>query len=117
MMNARALALRLLDNGYSPVPVEARTKATYLPDWPKYADQMPTEAEIEAWFPVGVDASIGIVCGKIIALDIDEDDPAKSQLIAAIAAEILGPPLFVRIGRPPRRLLVYLALHPVASRK
>jgi AraC-like DNA-binding protein len=61
--------------------------------------------------------NIGIVCGRVVAIDIDADEPAKVEQIRALADQYLGPTLFQRIGRAPRTLLLYRSLDDIASTK
>ena len=91
MIGARAWALRLIDNGISVTPVTARTRAAYLPGWPEYAYRLPTEELVETWFLTCANVSIGVPCGRIIAIDIDADDVGVAHRIVAIAMRILGP--------------------------
>ena len=51
--------------------------------------------------------NLGVVCGRVVAIDIDVDDAAKAGLFKALAFEHLGPTAFQRIGRAPRTLLLY----------
>jgi hypothetical protein len=51
--------------------------------------------------------NLGIVCGRVIGIDIDATDPIKVEQIEELAAEHLGPTIFQRVGRAPRTLLLY----------
>lgn len=68
----------------------------------------PSEADLAAWHAMG--AGVGIRTGKgIVALDIDITNDALSDKAEQLALAILGnAPL--RVGRWPKRLLVYATL-------
>lgn len=51
--------------------------------------------------------NLGIVCGRVIGIDIDADDPNRATQLETLAAEYLGPTSFQRVGRAPRTLLLY----------
>lgn len=67
----------------------------------------PNKSQLAEWAKMG--AGVGIRTGVgIVALDIDSLDPAISRRAEALALEMLGPAP-CRIGRAPKRLLVYAA--------
>jgi hypothetical protein len=51
--------------------------------------------------------NLGIVCGRVVAIDIDAEDAAKAAQLRALAIEYLGSTPFERRGRAPRTLLLY----------
>jgi hypothetical protein len=51
--------------------------------------------------------NLGIVCGRVIGIDIDADDAVKVAQIESLAIEHLGSSPFHRVGRAPRTLLLY----------
>ena len=61
--------------------------------------------------------NVGIVCGRVVAIDIDADDPAEAERLKGLAAEHLGPTAFPRIGRHPRALLLYKSADSIDSCK
>ncbi len=73
-----------------------------------------TENELEVWqgWP---DAGVGVVCGPVVAVDIDVMDPALALEIERLARARLGDTTALRIGRAPKRLLVYRAAEPFAG--
>ena len=93
------VALRLLDNGFSPLPIPVGTKACYLKGWSRYFEQFPTEADIDAWASRWPECGWGIACGRVIGIDIDETDPDRAAELAALAIEIFGFTPGIRIGR------------------
>ena len=61
------------------------------------------------------DAGVGVVCGRIVAVDIDIMDPGLALEIERLARERLGETPALRIGRAPKRLLVYRSAEPFAG--
>lgn len=108
---------RLRDNGYSPLPIPQGGKACYVEDWPRYCAQQPTGAEIDAWKQKWPACGWGIACGPVVGIDIDELDPDRAREIATHAFDVLGYTPAIRIGRAPKRMLVYRAEGPITSSK
>jgi Primase C terminal 2 (PriCT-2)/Bifunctional DNA primase/polymerase, N-terminal len=109
------LGARLVDNGYAILPIMPGTKkpgrfvgGTWrdYPGWTKHCHRATTENEIAIWsgWP---DAGIGIAGGGVVAVDIDVADGEVAVRIEALARGRLGDTPALRIGRPPKRLLVY----------
>ena len=82
---------RLIDAGYSALPVEPGTKRPGtmlfgkwrgLSDWTRFCDRIPTDYEVPSWegYP---DSGVCVATGfnGLVAIDIDTDD---SQLVTAI---------------------------------
>ena len=59
------------------------------------------------------EAGVGIVTGSIIAIDIDIQDGELASRIERLARQLLGDTPLVRIGLPPKRLLVYRSAEPL----
>ena len=106
---------RLVDNGYAVIPIMPGTKKPGrfvggawrdYPGWSKHCSRPMTDNEIAIWsqWP---DAGIGIAGGTVAAVDIDVADGEVALRIADLARERLGETTAMRIGRPPKRLLVY----------
>ena len=112
---------RLVANGYPIIPIQPGTKKPGChrgggwrdyPDWTRHAARTTTELELAQWrrWP---DAGIGIVGGAVAAVDIDiADDAELAHGIERLARERLGDTPALRIGRPPKRLLVYRTIAP-----
>src|ERR1700730_10422374 len=98
-------AERLHANGFTVTPTKG--KAPVVPRWqnPKPTDSEWLRKVLRSNRYAG--CNIGIVCGRVLAIDIDEDAPAEAERLKALAAERLGPTPFERIGRHPRTLLLY----------
>lgn len=120
------LGATLVDRGYPILPIQPGTKkpGRYrlgawhdYPQWSRHCDRATTEHEVELWadWPA---AGIGIAAGKVIGIDIDLlASEAIAQAIEALAKRMLGDTPAVRIGRAPKRLLVYRADEPFAGFK
>ncbi|RYU56297.1 DUF3987 domain-containing protein [Methylolobus aquaticus] len=120
------LGAMLVDRDYPILPLQPGTKkpGRYrlgewhdYPEWSRHCDRATTAREVDLWadWP---EAGIGIAAGKVIGIDIDllaSEDVARS--IEALARETLGNTPAVRIGRAPKRLLVYRADEPFAGFK
>jgi hypothetical protein len=102
-----AYAEALVTNGFTVTPT--RGKVPFLPRWhnPKPTDPQWLAKMLRRNRFGG--CNIGIVCGRVVGVDIDADDHAKAGLLEGLAAEHLGPTTWQRIGRAPRTLLLYRA--------
>ncbi|OSM07678.1 hypothetical protein MAIT1_04555 [Magnetofaba australis IT-1] len=112
---------RLLANGYPILPIMPGEKKpgrfqrgqwVDYPGWTKHGERGATDIELAAWkgWP---EAGIGIAGGFIVGVDIDiADDAGLSDRIQALAFETLGQTPAIRIGRPPKRMLVYRTATP-----
>ena len=112
---------RLVTNGYAILPIGPGTKkpgryqrgawADY-PEWNRHAERGTTEVEVATWasWP---ECGVGIVGGAVAAVDIDIKDDADLALrIEQLARERLGDTQALRIGRAPKRMLVYRTAVP-----
>jgi putative DNA primase/helicase len=116
--------LKLHDNGYHPVPVlgahidvPSAGKKPTLPSWQtKCATADPTE--IKKWTVSSSQhdcTNTGILCGRVVPVDIDVLDEELSSQLTALAVKLLGPTSLRRIGRAPKTLLVYRVDTPMAK--
>ena len=107
-----SLAHRLAGLGYSPIPLEGKVPAKGKASlgWPRRRDPDPGWiAEQVRAYP---GANVGIVCGRVVAVDIDVLDPDLAHRLDALAVALLGEgPL--RIGQSPKRLRVYRLAEPL----
>jgi RecA-family ATPase len=106
---------KLIDGGFRPIPIEPRKKWPARVDnrggwinlgWEQYKTIPITPSHIRMWGSWS-ECGIGIICGDVVAVDIDLNDEAQCDLAYGIFNRMLGPTPAVRIGRAPRRLLVY----------
>jgi Bifunctional DNA primase/polymerase, N-terminal len=98
-------AERLVANGFTVTA--ARGKAPLVPRW-----QNPRPTNIDFLRKVlrsnrYPDCNIGIVCGRVVAIDLDSEIAAENDRLKLLAHELIGPTRFERIGRAPRTLLLY----------
>ena len=116
---------RLIDHGYPVIPIMpgAKVPGRYrtgrwspYPGWTRHCDRATTSGEVEIWsrWP---GCGIGIAGGGVVGLDIDVPDAALAVRLTDVAGEMLGATPCLRIGRAPKRLLVYRAAAPFPGRK
>jgi len=115
------LGAKLVDAGFPILPIQPGTKKPGVfrrgvwrdyPAWNRHCERDTTDNEIDVWgdWP---DAGIGIAAGRVIGIDIDVlADPHLAKRIEVLARELLGDTPALRIGRAPKRLLVYRADQP-----
>lgn len=106
-----AVADRLRDNGYSPVPADPETKACVLRNAKTIASlaaRPPSPKTLDDWVSRYPYHLCGVVCGNVVALDFDHDDADRNHDAAAHAQQRFGTTLQV-IGRPGRSKLLYRA--------
>ena len=102
------VAKALVGNGYRPVPLVPRQKYPSLNDWPNYRF---ADGDSDTWS----DAGVGIITGQVVAVDIDVLNAGVAQRLLDIVVQHLGPAP-VRIGRAPKKLLLYRTDQPFAKR-
>jgi hypothetical protein len=116
---------RLLDNGYSVIPIMPGSKVpgqfrggewSPYPDWSRHCDRPTKPFEVDIWrrWP---GCGIGIATGAVVGIDIDILEGALAIQLAELATSMLGDTPCLRIGRAPKRLLVYRTETPFAGRK
>jgi hypothetical protein len=116
---------RLVDNGYPVIPIMPGSKVpgrhhggewSAYPDWTRHCDRDTKPFEVDIWqrWP---GCGIGIAGGSVVGIDIDVLDADLAIQLADLATRMLGDTPCWRIGRAPKRLLVYRAATPFAGRK
>ena len=115
---------RLVTNGYAILPIAPGTKKPGqfaragwhdYPQWNRHASRATTELEVATW-STWPSCGVGIVGGAVAALDIDiAEDGDLALRIERLAREQLGDTPALRIGKPPKRLMVYRATEPFAG--
>jgi hypothetical protein len=112
---------RLVTNGYGILPIGPGTKkpgqfkrgswADY-PEWNRHTERPTTDVEIATW-STWPDCGIGIVGGAVAAVDIDVVEDAELALqIEHLARARLGDTPALRIGKAPKRMLIYRTATP-----
>ena len=112
---------RLADSGFPVIPIMpgAKKPGRYLggewrdyPGWTRHCKRATTENEIGIW-STWPGCGIGIAGGMVAGVDIDiVTDPELAIGIEKLARERLGDTPAIRIGLPPKRLLVYRTSTP-----
>jgi hypothetical protein len=99
------IAARLAENGYQPLPVHWRRKNPCAGEaWQNYSFSDPDAERFKS-------AGTGLLCGRVIAVDIDVRSPELARKIERLAEEALGRAPR-RIGQPPKVLCLYQAEKP-----
>ena len=99
------LAEIVATNGFTVIPTDGKR-----PVPPRWSNPKPTDAN---WLSKVVKANryphlnLGIVCGRVLGVDLDADDPALLEQLEAAARHHLGPSAYRRVGREGRSLLLY----------
>ena len=102
-MNYGSAKQTLLDNGYSPIPVMGKKPA--LDNWR------------ENIAPEGYGGyNAGILCGSVVAIDIDITDKEIAEQLKDYVLQICGETVY-RIGRAPKVLLVYRNASPEGRKR
>ncbi|MFY0622761.1 MAG: DUF3987 domain-containing protein [Pelagimonas sp.] len=107
---------RLVTNGYGILPIGPGTKkpgqfkrgawADY-PEWNRHTERPTTEVEVTTW-SAWPECGVGLVGGAVAAVDIDVVEDAELALrIERLARERLGDTPALRIGKAPKRMLMY----------
>jgi hypothetical protein len=109
--------LMLFRNGYLPLPIysvgEAVKRAGKRPAshiWPHWREPVPDEETIRRWTQHASwwsGENTGLLCGKIVGVDIDVPDEKIATEIQTLANAHFGPGALVRVGNAPKLLLVY----------
>lgn len=104
------LAPRLRDNGWaSVIPVANPGKRPLISGWQAYNRAAPTEVEVDLWCWAHPCAGIGLAYGpdRVLGVDLDFLDVGTAARAEAAVVDVLGINDCVRIGRSPKRLLLY----------
>ena len=102
-----SVAPRLVDNGYLPIPLNGKRPA--INGWNKLKHTEEGLEKLSRQFPK---ANVGVRTGNLVAIDIDLEEHSAAGRVAALTAEILGFTDFIRVGRWPRRALLYRRSRP-----
>jgi len=97
----------LVEHGYQPVPLQFGKKWPILDDWPNFRC---TDADYGRFAQDGT----GIICGKVVGIDIDVRDAQLAAQIDAMATERFGAAPR-RIGQAPKVLLLLRAEAPFSK--
>jgi len=109
------LATSLLRQGYSPLPVCGKRPA--IKGWQRYCLNTPAEPILSKWALQFPTHNVGAACGHLVALDIDDETEEGAQTLQQRAFRTFGETPLIRVGRAPRRVLLYRAPEPFGSIK
>jgi Protein of unknown function (DUF3987)/Primase C terminal 2 (PriCT-2)/Bifunctional DNA primase/polymerase, N-terminal len=112
------LRLQLWQVGYKPVPVlrhdasvPGAGKRPTLTGWQEVCDTAG-ETEIYRWASDNMQqqsTNTGLLCGDIIGVDLDINNPDLAREMEALADNILPEGSLIRIGKPPKSLRLFRA--------
>lgn len=111
--------LALVEGGFSVLPIAPREKyparhtgqGYVMLSWERYRTDPAIASTVRMW-GMWPECGVGIICGKVVAVDIDIEDETLVQRVYGIINKHLGVTPAVRIGREPRKLLVYRTDRP-----
>jgi hypothetical protein len=104
------LAPRLRERGWgSLLPLHNPGKAPIISAWQRFNLAPPTDAQIESWATRYPTAGIGLAVGPDLTAGVDLDfrEPAEADRARCIALEHFGPTPLIRVGLPPKSMLLY----------
>jgi len=105
------IAEKLLDNGYTPLPIRPGSKAPAPSRW----TSIDIDAQrVEAWARNYPDHGVGLRTGHLVGIDIDILDADLAWQVKALAERRFGETL-LRVGRWPKQLLLYRTETPFAK--
>ena len=115
-----ALRLEVYKNGFFPVPVlgaylgvKSAGKRPTMRNWETVCATAGPK-KITDWSVVyNRDVNTGLLCGKLVGLDIDVLDEQLVQTLVARAEQMLGATPLRRTGRAPKTLLCYSVIWPI----
>lgn len=106
------VALKLLDNGYEPLPLYLRQKRPIPTGW---TTAVIDEALVLRWINESPNAGIGIRTGHVVGIDIDILDPDIAHQMGQIVEAKTGATL-IRVGLWPKRLYLVRTERPFAKK-
>lgn len=105
------LARQARDNGYKAlIPIAPYKKACFLKGWTEFRNRPPRDDEIRAWIEDEPKTGFGYCHNAmLVAFDLDIRDEAEIQRrVSWLFDNVPGEPM-IRIGQPPKILIVYRA--------
>jgi hypothetical protein len=121
------LRLAVLGQGWSPIPVtspdfvhhkcKSPGKAPFFKGWQTLTRETITPEAVRSWRRVKGHGNTGLLCGDLLALDLDIYEPGLAKQIEALATAMLPPTSMIRIGQSPKSLRCYRNDAPRAKRE
>ena len=96
-------ALKLLENGYTPIPIIPKTKRPSIKNWQSIENDYNQIEKLSSEHP---HAGVGVLLNNLIVFDIDILDDKLSLLVKKIIINELKDTI-ERIGKFPKRALFY----------
>lgn len=96
-------ALKLQENGYTPIPIIPATKRPSIKNWSSVKNDYTQIKKLSLEYP---HAGVGVLLNDLIAFDIDILDETLCLLVKKIITNELGDTI-ERIGKFPKRALFY----------
>ena len=120
------IRLRVYENGYAPIPVTAPDyvhdrvkspgKQPFFKGWNNISLETISPEIIRSWpSHISNHPNTGLVCGRLIGLDIDVPVQPMSDQIQAMARAMLGHTPLRRVGKAPKALFCYQVPEPIAK--
>lgn len=106
-----ALAGKLLDTGYEPVPILPGAKRPAVNRW---STVTVDGRQVDAWSAAYPDCGVGLRTGQLVGVDIDVLDDDLAWQVCDLTCRRLGDTL-VRVGLWPKRMLLYRTERPFAK--
>jgi hypothetical protein len=107
----------LNSNGWPIIPVKPGTKEPYPAEWQVYATKTLHQRTFNRWLDTCSGYSIGIVCGQVVAIDIDILDRDLADKLASLVRFAFGHTPLTRIGQAPKAIYVYRAKGPIPTQR
>lgn len=104
------LAPKLREMGWGALlPIHSPGKRPIPSGWERFNLAPPTDAQIESWATQYPTAGIGLAVGPDLTAGVDLDfrEPTKADRARCIALEHFGPTPLIRIGLPPKVMMLY----------
>jgi Bifunctional DNA primase/polymerase, N-terminal len=104
------LAPALYANGFrSLLPIIPREKRPAFARWQNFNQRNPTEFEIQSWIAAYPRHGIGLAYGPdgVTGIDLDFTDVDVAKQAYEIVVAILGATPLIRVGLPPKKLMLY----------
>ena len=112
-----SLRLAVFDHGWSPLPVtspdyvhekcKSPGKAPHFKGWQKLTRETITPTVVRSWQRIRGHGNTGLLCGDLLALDLDIYELTLAQQVEALATAMLPHTDMVRIGQSPKSLRCY----------
>lgn len=105
---------KLIEQGYAVIPIQPGKKAPGFEGWQK---SKSTTGQVREWLENGfAHAGVGILTKFTCAVDIDCLDEATAKKFEQWCIDNIGPAP-IRIGKPPKRLLLYRTSEPFRKQR